>query len=68
MRKIIIVVALCATVAASAAAETTTYTYDEQGRLTKAVHTGSVNNGLTSSYGYDKADNRITSSVTGSSH
>jgi RHS repeat-associated protein len=45
--------------------ETTTYTYDTSGRLTKAVVTGGTNP-RTYSYGYDAAGNRTSSSVTGS--
>lgn len=40
------------------AAETITYTYDAQGRLVKVEHTGNVNNGVTTIYDHDKANNR----------
>ena len=45
--------------------ETVTYTYDAQGRVTKVVHSGSVNNGVTSDYEYDDADNRTRKKKTG---
>lgn len=40
------------------ASETTTYTYDALGRLVQVSHSGSVNNGVTESYAFDKASNR----------
>jgi YD repeat-containing protein len=43
---------------AAGAAETVTYTYDAKGRLIKVVHTGTVNNNLTTTYTHDKANNR----------
>ena len=47
------------------AAETITYTYDARGRLKQVVRTGTVNNGVTSTYTIDKADNRTNVTVTG---
>lgn len=52
--------------AAAYAAETITYTYDTRGRLVKVVRTGTVNNGVTTTYTLDKADNRTTKATTGS--
>ena len=49
------------------ATETVTYTYDAKGRLVKVVHTGTVNNNLTTTYGQDKADNRTNVTTTGAS-
>ena len=65
MRELIIIglLALAAGTAAYAA-ETISYSYDAQGRLTKVVHSGTVNNGLQTTYAHDKADNRV-SVVTG---
>jgi hypothetical protein len=40
------------------AGETITYSYDALGRLVKVSHSGTVNNGTTACYAYDKADNR----------
>lgn len=51
---------------AAFAAETITYTYDALGRLTKVVHTGTVNNNVQAQYTIDKADNRTRIVVTGS--
>ena len=47
------------------AAETITYTYDAQGRLTNVAHSGTVNNNVQSSYTFDHADNRTNVTVTG---
>ena len=53
--------ALCA--AAAMAAETVVYTYDARGRLVKVVRTGGVNNNVSATYSYDKADNRTNVNV-----
>ncbi|HMG47934.1 MAG TPA: hypothetical protein VK614_10795 [Allosphingosinicella sp.] len=45
------------------ASETITYTYDARGRLVKVVRTGSVNNNVSATYSYDKADNRTNVNV-----
>jgi YD repeat-containing protein len=47
------------------ATETITYTYDANGRVIKVVRSGSVNNGKTTTYEHDKADNRKKVKVTG---
>lgn len=51
---------------AAKAAETITYRHDARGRLVRIERTGSVNNGVTTTYGYDKADNRTQKTTTGS--
>lgn len=51
--------------ASALADETVTYTYDAQGRLVKVEHTGTVNNGVTTEYQYDDADNRTRKKTTG---
>ncbi|MES2450157.1 MAG: hypothetical protein V4610_06280 [Pseudomonadota bacterium] len=63
----VVVVAVSALAGATAvlAAETITYTYDAKGRLTKVVHSGTVNNGTTVEYTHDKADNRTNVKVSG---
>jgi YD repeat-containing protein len=48
------------------AAETITFTYDAKGRLVKVVRTGTVNNGVTTEYTHDKANNRKVVKVTNS--
>jgi YD repeat-containing protein len=48
------------------ATETITYQYDAKGRLIKVIRTGTINNGVTSEYAHDKADNRSQVKVTGS--
>jgi YD repeat-containing protein len=49
---------------AAHAAETLTYTYDARGRLVKVERTGTVNNGRTTTYTLDKADNRLVKLTT----
>lgn len=49
--------------APATAQETLTYTYDGRGRLVKTDHAGTANNGVSSCYAYDAADNRTASSV-----
>jgi uncharacterized protein RhaS with RHS repeats len=51
---------------AAHAAETITYSYDARGRLIQVARTGTVNNGVTTSHQYDKADNRVTKTTSGS--
>jgi YD repeat-containing protein len=48
------------------AAETQKYRYDAKGRLTKIERTGTVNNGVTTEYSHDKADNRSRLKTSGS--
>jgi len=64
--------ALLATIACASwpcfANETITYTYDAKGRLVQVVRTGTVNNGGTTTYQHDKADNRKNVTTTGASH
>lgn len=52
--------------AAAHAAETITYSYDARGRLVQVARTGTVNNGVTTSYQFDRADNRVSKTTTGS--
>ena len=52
--------------AAAHAAETITYTYDARGRLRQVARSGTVNNGVTTTYTTDKADNRTNKTTTGS--
>lgn len=52
--------------AAASATETITYVYDAKGRVVQVVRTGTVNNGVTTVYVYDKAQNRTTKTTTGS--
>ena len=59
-----VVVALLVSAAATAS-ETVTYTYDARGRLIKVNHAGTVNNGVSTAYTLDKADNRTNKTTTG---
>ena len=51
---------------AAGASETITYIYDARGRLVQVARSGTVNNGVTTSYVIDKADNRTSKSTSGS--
>jgi YD repeat-containing protein len=69
MRRIILLgCASAALVSATAAgaSETIAYSYDARGRLTQVARTGTVNNGVTTTYSQDKADNRTNKTTTGS--
>lgn len=50
------------------AAEKQKVTYDARGRVIKVERTGTINNGVTSEYQYDKVTNRTRYKVTGSSN
>lgn len=64
--KIALLLALAGQSAVTLAAETITYSYDAKGRLVKVARAGSVNNGVQTTYGHDKANNRKTKTTTGS--
>lgn len=68
MRLAIAVILAAATLSAvpAHATETIKYTYDAKGRLVKVERTGTVNNGVTTNYSHDKADNRTNVKTTGS--
>lgn len=53
---------------AAGASETITYVYDARGRLKQVVRTGTINNGVTTTYQIDKADNRTNKTTTGSAN
>ena len=63
--KWLVVSAALGLAAAAMASETITYTYDARGRLTKVARSGTVNSGVSTSYSYDKADNRTNRTTTG---
>ena len=48
------------------AAETVTYGYDARGRLVEVKRVVNGGNPVTTSYGFDKADNRVSKTTTGS--
>lgn len=50
------------------ATETITYTYDARGRLVQVQHSGTVNNGVNTTYTHDKAHNRTNVTTAGASH
>lgn len=61
----LLILASAAQPSASFANETKTFVYDAKGRLIKVIRTGSVNNGVTTEYRHDKADNRKKKKTTG---
>ena len=63
--KVIFLIGLTALSQVASAAETITYTYDAKGRVISVVHTGTVNNGTSTTYSHDKADNRVVVRITG---
>lgn len=65
LEKVLVIIAVVGCAAAAAASETITYSYDARGRLVKVEHVGNVNNGITTTYTYDKADNRTNKTTTG---
>jgi hypothetical protein len=46
------------------AAETITYSYDARGRLVQVLRSGNVNYGVTTTYQFDRADNRTSKATT----
>jgi hypothetical protein len=66
MRRIGMLLTLGALASPALATETIKYSYDVRGRLVKAERTGSINNGVTTTYDLDKADNRTAKTTTGS--
>ena len=66
MRLLVLAGTMLALSSAAQAAETITYRYDARGRLIKVERSGSVNNGVVTTYQHDKANNRTAKSTTGS--
>ena len=66
MRRTVLVTLLVLFGGPAFAAETVTYTYDARGRLVQVARSGTVNNGVTTAYQHDKADNRTSKTTTGS--
>jgi YD repeat-containing protein len=66
--QVVVVAAFIALPSVAQAAETIAYSYDARGRLVKVVRTGTVNNNVQVVYTHDKANNRKTVVVTGSSN
>ncbi len=57
--------AMLMTAGTAHASETIAYTYDAKGRVVQVVHSGTVNNGVTTQYNHDHADNRTKVKTTG---
>ena len=69
MRRTMIVAGAAAALIVSSvanASETIAFSYDARGRLVQVARTGTINNGVTTTYAYDKAHNRVTKTTTGS--
>ena len=66
--RITLAAGLAVSATAAAATETITYHYDARGRVVQVIHSGTVNNGVNTTYSYDKADNRTNVTTTGASH
>lgn len=64
--KKVLAAALLGSSVAAWANETVTYTYDARGRLVQVARTGTVNNGVTTSYTLDRANNRTNKTTSGS--
>ena len=64
--KLLLASALLGAPSIAQATETVTYSYDPRGRLVQVARTGTVNNGVTTTYANDKADNRTNKTTTGS--
>lgn len=65
MRRILLVAAALPLAAAAQAAETVIYDYDARGRLVAVARSGGVNHGATTTYAYDRADNRTGMTTSG---
>lgn len=66
MKRLSFGILLCCVIAGQASAtETVTYSYDSRGRLIHVVRSGTVNNGVSTTYQNDKADNRTNKTTTG---
>lgn len=65
-RWVALVFAVSLGAATASADETLTYSRDALGRLVKVAHAGTINNGTTACYSYDRADNRsnVTTSTS----
>jgi hypothetical protein len=69
MRMLVCGLAAALTIPATVhATETITYTYDARGRVVAVTHSGTVNNGVSTTYTSDNADNRTQVTTTGASH
>lgn len=66
MRRAFTLALLASTLVSTAAmaAETVSYSYDARGRLVKVQRSGSVNNNVTTSDCYDRANNRLNRTVS----
>jgi len=66
MKRTLLIAAALPFAAPAPAAETIAYSYDARGRLVTVARSGTVNNGVVTSYALDKADNRTSKATVGS--
>ena len=64
--RLILAFAACSIAGAAFAAETIKYIYNARGQLIRVERTGTINNGVTTNYTIDKAENRTNKTTTGS--
>lgn len=65
LARLTLVASIALSSSAAFSSETITYSYDARGRLVQSVRAGGANAGVSSSYTYDKADNRSNVTVAG---
>ena len=63
---ILIAAGIAAVPALAIANETITYRYDAKGRLVRIERSGTINNNVATNYSFDRADNRLGKTTTGS--
>lgn len=68
LRTVVLVGVVAVPPAVAYATETIAYKYDAKGRLITVERTGTVNSGVKAQYNHDKADNRTTIVVSGSTN
>jgi uncharacterized protein RhaS with RHS repeats len=66
IERALVLAAIGAVPALAIAGETVNYSYDAKGRLVQVARSGTINNGVTTNYTYDHADNRTNKTTTGS--
>lgn len=64
MKALIVSVLLMSSAITAHAGDTTTYAYDAKRRLVQLLKSGTVNNGVTTEYSHDQADNRTRVKVS----
>lgn len=65
-RAVILSISALMPMSAAQSTETIRYIYDARGRVIRVERTGTVNNGVVSTYQYDRANNRQRVTTSGS--